>query len=647
MHSRIIRLLGSWLALTIFGGASAENIVFPEDAGVIDVSKSPYFAKGDGKTDDTEALQQALMENPNGNRIIYLPNGTYRLSTTLRWPNGEGDTAQRATILQGQSRAGARLELVDYSAGFSNPGRPRPMLWTGGAHQRHHRNAVRNLTLHTGVGNPGAVGLQFKANEQGCIRDVTVIAGGQGAGATGIDLGHVDYNGPVFLKNVRVEGFDVGLRTAFSVYSVTAESVEFVHQQLAGIRNSGQVLSLRHVRSTNAVPAVLNVDPASMISLLDSSLQGLPHRRPSPAIQNRGVIFLRDLASAGCTNLTVTNLVENRTGTGESASGPNIDEFFSHRQFNVFPAPFRTLRLPIRETPEIPWDPFSRWASPLQFGGRPDDNRDDSAALQAAIDTGASTIYLPNGTWVLSRPVEVRGNVRRIMGCEAKIALGTLQGGAALRVVGGTNEPLIIERLEVDPAAKVLVEHAAERTLVISSCLGVSMLWPGQGELFLEDVQSGAGLTMGPGQRLWARQWAGTFEGTKLVNNGGLAWLLGFKSGLGGALIETAAGGKTELLGGLCVSSGIWKSEPMFRLRDASGVFVLGESSFNSTPFQTIATEVRKGVTRALPASGLTQDQPLPQRVGGIALPLYSAFDGVGNITPRVAQPQNPRSGRP
>ncbi len=646
MQSRLIRFFCSWLALTFFVRVVAENIVFPDDAGIVDVSKGPYYAKGDGKTDDTEALQQALLENPNGNRIIYLPNGTYRISATLRWPNGEADTAQRATVLQGQSREGTRMELVDYSAGFSNPGRPRPMVWTGGNHQKHHRNAVRNLTLHTGKGNPGAIGIQFKANDQGGIRDVTVIAGGKGDGATGIDLSHVDFNGPVFLKNVRVDGFDVGLRTAFSVYSVTAEGVEFEHQQVAAIRNSGQIISLRHFASTNSVPAILNVDPAGMITVLDSTIQGLPHRRPSPAVQNRGVIFLRDFASAGCTNQTITNLVENRTGTGENAPGPGIDEFFSHRLFNVFPAPFRTLRLPIKETPEIPWDSLQRWASPLQFGGRPDDNRDDSTALQAAIDSGATTIYLPNGTWVLNSPVEIRGNVHRLIGCEAKISIATLQGGPALRVAGPTNEPVILERLEVEPATKVLVEHASDRTLVISSCLGLNLTWPGRGELFLEDVHSGAGLKMEEGRRLWARQWSSSFEGTKLVNNGGFAWLLGFKAALGGVLVETSGAGKTELLGGLCVSSGVWKSDPMFRLRDSQGVFILGESSPNSTPFQTIATEVRKGVTRALPATGLTADQPLPQRVGGIALPLYSGFDGVGNVVPRVAQPLNPSAVR-
>jgi hypothetical protein len=62
-----------------------DNIVFPDDAGVIDVTRPPYNARGDGRTDDTAAIQKALTDNALENRIIYLPNGTYRISNTLRF----------------------------------------------------------------------------------------------------------------------------------------------------------------------------------------------------------------------------------------------------------------------------------------------------------------------------------------------------------------------------------------------------------------------------------------------------------------------------------------------------------------------------------------------------------------------------------
>jgi Pectate lyase superfamily protein len=66
-------------------GQSSEDVVFPADAGVLDVSKAPFNAKGDGVADDTAAIQQALETEPGTNKIIYLPRGTYLVSNQLRW----------------------------------------------------------------------------------------------------------------------------------------------------------------------------------------------------------------------------------------------------------------------------------------------------------------------------------------------------------------------------------------------------------------------------------------------------------------------------------------------------------------------------------------------------------------------------------
>ncbi len=61
--------------------ARGENITFPPDSGVVDI-KARYGAKGDGITDDTAAIQQAIDEVKGIPDTLYFPNGTYLISNS-------------------------------------------------------------------------------------------------------------------------------------------------------------------------------------------------------------------------------------------------------------------------------------------------------------------------------------------------------------------------------------------------------------------------------------------------------------------------------------------------------------------------------------------------------------------------------------
>jgi hypothetical protein len=169
-----------------------EEIRFPVDARVVDVTQAPYRAKADGKTDATRAIQQALNDHPNAGAIIYLPPGRFLLSQRLDWPKGDrGGMEHKNTILQGAGRDQTTLVLADACPGFTDAKKPRALLWTGQKPAQRFRNAVRDLTLDTGKDNPGAIGAQFMANNQGIFRDVTL----RGNGPIGLDLGYSDTNG--------------------------------------------------------------------------------------------------------------------------------------------------------------------------------------------------------------------------------------------------------------------------------------------------------------------------------------------------------------------------------------------------------------------------------------------------------------------
>ena len=60
--------------IVFFAVSVFAQVEFPMGSRIVNVTKDPYYAKGDGKTDDTEAIQKALNDHPDGDFIIYLPH---------------------------------------------------------------------------------------------------------------------------------------------------------------------------------------------------------------------------------------------------------------------------------------------------------------------------------------------------------------------------------------------------------------------------------------------------------------------------------------------------------------------------------------------------------------------------------------------
>ncbi len=279
----------------------AENIVFPADFGHVDVTKAPYNAKGDGITDDTAAIQKALDDNPSTfdqGTVIYLPNGKYLVSDTLRYAgvNPSGGTDWKYTTLQGQSRDGTVIQLKDNAPGFDDPRNVKPVLFTGTAPAQRFGNELCNFTVDTGVGNPGVAGLHFTANNQGGLYDVAVVSG-DGQGIVGIDFDFTGENGPLLARNVKVVGFDTGINTARNVNSQTLENVELENQNVQGIFNGGQAVSIRGLKSRNSVPAL--IVRGGGVTLEKAELTGIDSASTQPAIINEGEMWARDIDTTG------------------------------------------------------------------------------------------------------------------------------------------------------------------------------------------------------------------------------------------------------------------------------------------------------------------------------------------------------------
>ncbi|MRG46405.1 gluconolaconase [Chitinophaga sp. SYP-B3965] len=118
-------------------------------------------AAGDGITDDTKAIQKAIDEH----RVIYVPQGSYRISQTLQLkPN---------TVMIGLHPIATNFALTENAPAFGSFGAPKAMVEApaGGT------NILTGIGLYTGESNYRAVGCKWMAGAQSMVDDVKLIGG--------------------------------------------------------------------------------------------------------------------------------------------------------------------------------------------------------------------------------------------------------------------------------------------------------------------------------------------------------------------------------------------------------------------------------------------------------------------------------------
>lgn len=145
-------------------------------------------AVGDGSTDDTEAIQDAINKYPT----IYVPQGWYRVSKTIKLkPN---------TVLIGLTPIGTQFILADNTPAFGDFGPPKPLLETS----QGGNNIVTGIGLTTGFSNSRAVACKWMAGEHAYMNDVKFIGG---HGTMQWIWGHQSETKNIYGDNL-VNGFD-------------------------------------------------------------------------------------------------------------------------------------------------------------------------------------------------------------------------------------------------------------------------------------------------------------------------------------------------------------------------------------------------------------------------------------------------------
>lgn len=127
-------------------------------------------AKGDGVTDDTKIIQDAIDKY----HTIYIPQGWYKVSETIRF--------KEKTVLIGFSPIATQFFLADYTPAFAGFGGPKALIESAKGGQ----NILTGIGLNTGGFNNRAVACKWMSGAGSLMNDVKFIGGHGGMNSKAI-----------------------------------------------------------------------------------------------------------------------------------------------------------------------------------------------------------------------------------------------------------------------------------------------------------------------------------------------------------------------------------------------------------------------------------------------------------------------------
>jgi len=542
------------LAAALAEPAGAQS--FPKDAGALDVRA--FGATGDGKTDDTQAILGALTASGEDtgpsfwqDRIIYLPDGVYRVSAPLMKRYRSGGFGS-GFLLIGQSRDHTIIRLDDHAPGFSDQAHPKAVIFTSsklldgnatsggkdyvalGEGNDAYENFIENLTVEIGQDNPGAIGIDFHGNNVDAVRHVTIRAPA-GSGAVGLSMTR-KWPGPTLISDVAIEGFTVGLATDQTEYGLTFEHLHLRNQTQTAIRNHQNSLSIRDLDLDGPTEAIINSGDKAFLAIDGGHAEA---DSPAALIRNDGYVAMRRF----------------QLGRVETSG-------ILHGMNDWQPISVPDWLPPSAEAPAAPALPAEQWGSPARFGATGDAAQDATEALRQTMASGAAVVYLPHGTYMISDAIEIPATVQRIVGMNSTLRVTPkrqpkFQRSGGMMRVAAAGPPLTIERLAFDNSNQgdqLAVELAADRELVLRDVVsaGTTLLdrKAAGGRAFLEDVCCGRILLAGP-KPVIARQFDTEGGGIRIADRGAPLSILGLKTEGVSVILDNSDGAHTDIFGGL------------------------------------------------------------------------------------------------
>ncbi|QCP14444.1 gluconolaconase [Pseudoduganella umbonata] len=388
-------------------------------------------AKGDGKTDDTAALQAALDKAANDEQggVVFLPSGRYRLTRTLTIP--------LAVRLYGVGPTRPVFVLAPNTPGFQK-GVANMVIFTGGDQYRVGKvpmpvpsavpfdpqnkpvrdansstfySALSNVDFEIGDGNPAAAAVRMHTAQHSNLSHIDFHTG---SGLAGVyHVGNVAYNlrfyggrygilaektSPAWQFTLLDSTFDGQRDAAIREHEAGLTMVNVdIRNTPVGVeinRGYGDWLWGKDVRFENVSKAALIVSNENnvytQVGFENAIARNVPvfarFRDSGKALDGKGRDYRVDAFNYG---LTLDKLGE----PGKFATNYKTSALAA-----AAPPRDRALRL-------LP--PAKEWVNVKTLGAAGNGTTDDTAALQKAIDSHR-VVYLPLGFYVVNDTIRLK-----------------------------------------------------------------------------------------------------------------------------------------------------------------------------------------------------------------------------------------------
>ncbi len=383
---------------------------------------------GDGRADDSAALQQAIDAAAAGGHggVVFLPSGRYRISRTI--------FVRSAVRIFGIGPTRPEIVLGDNSAGYAS-GVAAMVSFTGEDQYRVGKapvpprtsvpfdpaifdatsstfySALSNVDFRIGEGNAGAVAVRFRVAQHGYLRHVDFHIG---SGLAGV------YQAGNEFENLRFFGGRYGIMSEKTspAWQFTLIDSEFQGQRDAAIREHEVDLTLVNV-AIRDTPVGIEIDRGYSDSLWGKDVRFENVSQAGVIVSAENSVFTQIGFDNAVASNTPTFVRFRDSGKTVAGAGPRyrvsdfsyglklaglgaIGEYATDLQM----APL--ARLPARRAPAIrAMPPVREWANVHDLGVKGDDTTDDTAALQRAIDTHR-VLYLPVGRYRVTDTIKLR-----------------------------------------------------------------------------------------------------------------------------------------------------------------------------------------------------------------------------------------------